>query len=390
MLAELVFSSALGLIVYHHVGYPLLVRAVLAARRDDPAQEVRENGFRPSVTIIVPVHNEAAVIADKIRNLAAIDYPRDRLRTIIALDGCSDATRPLAEAALREATPGTIVLAEYQPNVGKVAVLNDQIARIGDEVVALTDASAMIAPDALLRAASRFADPTVGVVTGRYLVTDLDHRGESAYWHYQSDLRAGESALAGPVGAHGAFYLFRRSAWTPLPPDTINDDFVLPMSIVLKGLRAVFAPDVVATEVERSKSRQEFRRRVRIGAGNLQQTLRMAGLADPRRGWVAFAFLSGKGLRGVLPFLFLAVLLSSAVLAMRGSAAFAVLVVLEAAGVLFALFGGRIPRIRETRLPATILYLLEGYLALAVGAAFVLLGREGEVWRLSKAFDRAA
>ena len=207
--------------------------------------------------------------------------------------------------------PGLITLVEYQPNIGKVAVLNDQIARTGSEIVALRDASALVGSDALIRAAEHFRDPIVGVVTGTYSMVLSGTKGETTYWRYQSEVRASESALAGPMGAHGAFYLFRRAAWTPLPQDTINDDFVLPMTIVLHGYRAVQDPAITASELERTKSGQDFWRRVRIGAGNLQQVIRLARLGDPRRGWVSFAFLSGKGLRGILPFLLIGLVLTS-------------------------------------------------------------------------------
>ncbi len=383
-MATFVFWAAVGLIVYHHVGYPALVRLLLVLRTPRPSRRGRDAAFRPSVTIIVPAHNEEAVIEAKIRNLGAIDYPAGKLVVVVALDGCLDATRALAEAALSTQPPGRIVLTEYDPNIGKVAVLNDQITRARSEIVVLTDASALVAANALVEGVPHFADPAVGVVTGRYSVAGLDGHGEAAYWRYQSDLRAGESALGGPMGAHGAFYLFRRSAWTSLPVDTINDDFVLPMSIVLRGFRAVFEPAIVATEMERSKSRQEFRRRIRIGAGNLQQAVRLARLGDPRRGWIAFAFLSGKGIRGILPFLLVAMIGASLALAVEGSTAFALIACAECLAVVLAVWGSRVPGMREGRLSGTLLYLLEGYLALAVGAGFVLLRRGGKVWRLSK------
>lgn len=385
--AQFVFWAAVGLIAYHHLGYPALVH-VLARRTRGPARPDRPGGPYPSVTVIVPAHNEAAVIEAKIHNLMALDYPAGRWTAVVALDGCTDATRALAERALDAEGSSPIVLAGYEPNIGKVAVLNDQIARARTDIVVLTDASALVASDALTAGVAPFLDPGVGVVTGRYSVEGLEGHGEAAYWRYQSEVRERESALAGPIGAHGAFYLFRRSAWMPLPPDTINDDFVLPMSIVLRGFRAVYQPAIVARELERSKSRQEFRRRIRIGAGNLQQVLRLAKLGLPHHGWLAFAFLSGKGLRAMLPFLLAAALAASVVLAAEGRGLFTVFTCAEGAAIAFAIWGGRIHGVREGRLSGTLLYVLEGYLALAVGAVYVLFRREAKVWKLSKAVDK--
>ncbi len=384
MVAAVTFWVAAGLVAYHHVGYPALLHLLVALKAQRARPRPAMPAVPPCVTVIVPAHNEATVIEAKVRNLASFDYPTDRLTVVLALDGCTDATRQIAEATIKTAPSVRFHIDEYHPNVGKVAVLNDQIARAAGEIVALTDASALVAGDAIGRAAAVFADPSVGVVTGRYSVAGLDGRGEAAYWRYQSDVRVAESALAGPVGAHGAFYLFRRAAWRPLPPDTINDDFVLPMSIVLAGFRAAFEPDIVATELERSKVRQEFRRRVRIGAGNLQQAMRLARLADPRRGWVAFAFMSGKGLRGILPFLLTLMGVATVALAAEGSIPFALLMAVEGAGIALAIWGMKSQRLREGRLSGPLIYALQGYAALWIGAAFVLLRREGRVWKLSK------
>ena len=158
----LLFLVALGLIVYHHVGYPIAIRICLALwpPRDQKTTAMHgQVADLPSIAIIVPAHNEAAVIEAKIRNLAALDYPTDRLKCVVALDGCTDATRTLAEAAIKTLPPGLVTLVEYQPNIGKVAVLNDQIARTESKIVALTDASALVGSDALIRAAEHFRDP---------------------------------------------------------------------------------------------------------------------------------------------------------------------------------------------------------------------------------------
>jgi hypothetical protein len=152
----------------------------------------------------------------------------------------------------------------------------------------------------------------------------------------------------------------------------------------LRGFRAEFEPGIVAQELESTQSKQEFRRRIRIGAGNLQQVVRLRNLADPRRGWVAFAFLSGKALRGVLPFLILIVLASSLALALEGERLFRFAVAIEALLIALAAWGGSIPGFRKGRLTGPMIYLLEGYLALGVGAAYVLSRRGQQVWRMSK------
>ena len=374
-------------VAYHHLGYPLLLRRRAAHRRAEPelrAVEAVQRETVPSVVVIVPAHNEAAVIADKIANLASLNYPADRVSFVIALDGCTDETKAIAEAAIaRAGRDRGFALIDTPINRGKIAVLNDQIAAATADIVALSDASALINADALTTAAQHFSNARVGVVCGTYELAKPGSEGERKYWQMQTQMKADEAALAAPMGAHGALYFFRRALWQPLPADTINDDFVLPMQIVAAGHRAVYDRSIVATELELTATDQEFRRRVRIGAGNMQQLVRLKRLADPRLGELAFLFLSGKGLRPVIPFLILLALLATALLALNGATIFQVLLAGE-----LALLGLAMVAIlsRSQRLPRLVTwlgYLVEGHAASALGVLSFLYGGTGGPWKPS-------
>ena len=390
-MAQAVFWISFTLILYHHVIYPLLLPVVAKWRTRDSSDRriASDSADLPSITLIIPCHNEARVIAAKIANLAALDYPRDRFSVVLALDGCSDATQGIAAAALDAVPDLQCRLALYDTNIGKVAVLNDQISRATADVVALSDASSLLAPDALLRASAYFADPEVGVVCPAYQVVDISNPGEQAYWAYQSRVRVYEARVAAPMGAHGAFYLFRRRLAGELEPDTINDDFVLPMRIVAAGNRAIYDPAIVATELEPSSMSQEFRRRVRIGAGNFQQFIRLFDLANPYRPWLAFVFCSGKGLRALMPFLLLSCLVSSLLLA-PGSRFYAAIVALELAALLVAALSALTPQARRFAPVRIVNYFLTGHLASGIGAVLLLIGQGNKTWRLSKRQSAAA
>ncbi len=388
LISETLLALIAALIVYHHVGYPLLLRFMARRQRADRSTGRRTTPANadaplPSVTLIVPAHNEATVIVAKLANLAQLDYPRDKLAVVLALDGCTDDTPAVVQAALprlQERLPIHVV--EYAVNRGKIAVLNAQIEAADGDIVALSDASATLDSAALLKAAAHFSDATVGVVCGGYRLKDAGSEGERAYWDYQTAIKADEAAVAAPMGAHGAFYLFRRSLWTPLPADTINDDFILPMTIVARGYRALYDPSIAALELERSQSDQEFRRRVRIGAGNMQQVLRLPTLLDPRRGALAFVFASGKGLRPFMPFLLVAAAVLATFLAVATPeplfrALFAVGVAI-ASVVAVALYD----RAREMpRAIRWLAYFVEGHAAAGIGATQYLMGSRVIGWQ---------
>ncbi len=98
MLAEAAFCISAAAGIYHHAVYPFLLRS-LTAGKSATAPKCPPPDELPSLTVIVPAHNEEAFIACKIENLAALDYPREKLAIAIACDGCTDRTVEIAKEA---------------------------------------------------------------------------------------------------------------------------------------------------------------------------------------------------------------------------------------------------------------------------------------------------
>src|SRR5918994_7359192 len=152
MLLEVVFWASVALLVYAHVGYPLLLRALVAVRGSRPAAVGAAE--LPAVSLIVAAHNEEAVIERKVRDALALDYPRSKLELIVASDGSTDRTAELAREA------GADLVLEL-PRGGKVAALNAAVEKARGEVLAFSDANSFWAPDALRRLVAPLADPQV-------------------------------------------------------------------------------------------------------------------------------------------------------------------------------------------------------------------------------------
>lgn len=314
------------LVIYHHLGYPLILR-LFNKKHSVTKLDIKPRHYTNSaadnnlatITMVIPAYNEALWIAEKIRNLSALDYPNHLLEIIIGCDGCTDNTFSLATAAAKEPECAhlNIKIIDFKVNRGKVALLNQLLAPIKSELVALSDTSALLSIDSLLIAAQRFKDPDIGVLNGHYRLLSPGSAGEDAYWHYQSQIKSCEAAMGSTLGAHGAFYVFRRALFEPLAADTINDDFILPMKIVAAGYRADYEDSINALELETTNSNQDQQRRRRIAAGNFQQLLRLKKLLLPRYKGIAFAFISGKALRVLMPFLMLTTLFGSLILAVN-------------------------------------------------------------------------
>lgn len=377
------------LVIYHHVGYPLILRLLnkkkpKGKRTNYPRQYTNSSAddHLASIAVVMPAYNEAQWISEKIRNLAALDYPAGQLQVIIGCDGCSDNTFALATAAAQEPECEhlNIVIHNFHKNRGKVAVLNALLEGLDCELVALSDTSALLSIDALLIAAERFKDPEIGVLNGQYRLIDPGSEGEKAYWDYQSQIKMSEAALGATLGAHGAFYMFRYQLFEPLAADTINDDFILPMKIVASGYKADYETSINALELESSDDDQDHQRRRRIAAGNFQQLLRLKGLLLPRHKGVAFSFISGKALRVLMPFLMILALVGSLLLA------FNYLIFIFIAGIQLLAYGLAAWQLyfkkkKCNKVSKLLAYLVGGHIAGLIGTLRYLLRLDKGHWK---------
>jgi glycosyltransferase involved in cell wall biosynthesis len=304
--AEVIFWLAAGIVVYTYAGYPI----VLGLLRRIAQRPVRKAPIEPFVSILVPAYNESRVIAAKIRNVLAIAYPPDRYELAVACDGPSDGTADI----VRSMADGERVRAFlFEQNRGKLYVLNDVVPQLRGEIVAFSDASSMLEPNAIRELVASFADPRVGAVSGVYRVQKKDaaHLGrqEDFYWKYETWLKKQEAALGSILGAHGSLYAIRRALY-PFPrPDTINDDYVIPLRIVQAGFRVAYEPAALAQEEAHEMG--GFGRRVRIMAGNFEQLRELKPLLWPPRPLMLFFFLSHKAARLIVPAALIAIAIAN-------------------------------------------------------------------------------
>ena len=375
------------LIIYHHIGYPLFLKwAQPAHAANDTPIEPRQYASRvsdqalPTITLIIPAYNEQQWITDKLLNCAALDYPSEKLNVIVAVDGCTDNTLVLAQQMTQEKSclGLNLEIREFKNNRGKVAVLNDVINTVDTELVALSDVSALISLDALLIAAAQFTNQRLGVLNSHYCLLEPGSEGEASYWQYQSKIKIAESSFGSTLGAHGAFYLFRRKLFQPLAGDTINDDFILPMQIVANGYIAKQDNRIVSLELEQANNSMDWQRRVRIAAGNMQQVLRLKRMLHPHFKGIAFTFASGKALRVAMPFLMLIALIGSISLA-----TYSVVFLLLAIGQvsLYLLASIQLVLKFDNKLLNVLVYLVSGHVAGIMGALTYLLNGSKKPWK---------
>jgi cellulose synthase/poly-beta-1,6-N-acetylglucosamine synthase-like glycosyltransferase len=241
---------------------------------------VRKDDVTPDVVVVVPAHDEEDVIGRRVENLLALDYPRDRLRVIVASDGSSDGTEGTVQAL---AERDTRVSLARRPREGKTAAQDAVVEEIASDVVAFSDANSLWEPDALRKLVRSFADPEVGYVCGRLELQRPDGTSrEHLYWRYELWVRESESALAGVTAGNGAIYAVRRENYRDSDP-RIGHDLGFPYLMVQQGLRPVYEPDAVAVERAASDPEDELERRLRMHAQGWLHVLsgRMLQTSDP-------------------------------------------------------------------------------------------------------------
>jgi cellulose synthase/poly-beta-1,6-N-acetylglucosamine synthase-like glycosyltransferase len=292
---------SLALVAYSYGIYPLLIYGCsrLFGRRREAAAPADDN--LPFVTLLIAAHNEERWIGKRLENALAQEYPPDKLEVLVASDGSRDGTVAIVSAFARR---GVRIL-DFRENRGKATVLNEAIVEASHPVVVFSDANTFFELGAVRSLARWFADPAIGTVCGRLVLTDPQkgRNVDSVYWKYETFLKKCESRLGALLGANGAIYALRKNEYVPIPPDTLVDDFVIPLAAKLKTSKAIVYDDAaVAWEECPPGIGDEFRRRSRIGAGGFQAMLRLFPLLSPVRGWVALSFLSHKILRWCSPF----------------------------------------------------------------------------------------
>jgi cellulose synthase/poly-beta-1,6-N-acetylglucosamine synthase-like glycosyltransferase len=121
----------------------------------------------PSITVLVPAHNEEPVIGAVLESLLRADYPPGKLRILPINDHSSDETgRIIADLAQRH--PEVVTpFHRAEGKAGKAAALQDAMKVVEDDIVLVFDADYIPGRGILKQLVAPFFDPEVGAVMGR-------------------------------------------------------------------------------------------------------------------------------------------------------------------------------------------------------------------------------
>jgi cellulose synthase/poly-beta-1,6-N-acetylglucosamine synthase-like glycosyltransferase len=381
-LASWIFWISVLEVAYSYALYPVLLRLFSRLFGKTPAPA--DDGL-PDVAVVIPVYNEENIVADKITNIFSLNYPAQKLSVWIGSDRSTDRTeevvRSLGDPRVNPQFHQRIHLWVAPERCGKARVLNALAPQVEAEVLVFTDADVMLDPESVRLLARHFADPAIGGVGGRatLLQTEtLENPEEVAYLAFEAAQKKMEAALHSTISAFGSFYAIRKKLFVPFHPHTYsNDDVLMPMNIIRQGYRMLFDYDAVSREKMSRQVGKEFKRRIRIGAGNFQAFFWLLDFLNPKYGWPWFCYVSHKVSRWFSPFFMAGAALTCGFLAL-GTASM-LYKTLFAAGVLFT-GAGLLYKAIPLRFPRKVFYFLAMNTALILGFFRFLGGIRSAVW----------
>jgi cellulose synthase/poly-beta-1,6-N-acetylglucosamine synthase-like glycosyltransferase len=277
---------------YAYVVYPALLWLASRTRRPRPTPATID---WPTVTLTVPVYNEQHNIRAKLDDVLRLDYPADKLQILVISDASSDGT----ERIVAEYAPRGVELLRLDERRGKTAAENAAGPLARGSIIVNSDATVRVPPHALKALVGSFADPEVGVASGRDVsvgtaVREATH-SESDYVGYEMWVRDLETRVGSIVGASGCFYGIRARIYDSSFPEELSRDFASALMARANGLRAVSVSDAICYVPRAGSLQSEFRRKIRTMARGLETLWQWRRMLNPMRyGLFAVMLLSHK------------------------------------------------------------------------------------------------
>lgn len=202
----------------------------------------KDYSYAPPVTVFVPTCNEEKNVGRKLDNLLAQSYPTSE---ILIYDSSADNTANIVRE-YQEKHP-SIRLIRVPEEMTMAQILNRALREAKGEIVVKTDCDSLArSTDALKELVTDFADPRVGGVTG---VCVAEGGLEKYFRALLTRLQVAESRIDSVIIAHASSLLaFRKSAATPVNPDSMADDTEEFVLIRRRGFRTIVDAQVISQE----------------------------------------------------------------------------------------------------------------------------------------------
>ena len=232
----------------------------------------------PSVSILIPAHNEDIVIADTIEAMLALEYPEDKLEVIVINDGSTDRTREIIESyAARDRRVVLYDVPKGEGGKGKSRALNLGVKIATSEFIAIYDADNTPAPSALrYLVAQLLLHPELGAVLGKFRTVNKKRNLLTRFINietlsFQSILQAGRWQLLNIATLPGTNFVIRAGVIRDMngwDEDAITEDSELSIRMYMHNWKIKFIPYSVTFEQEPETWKVWLKQRTRWVRGN--------------------------------------------------------------------------------------------------------------------------
>jgi len=377
MIIMIIFVLIL-VVFYTYFGYPLLLSSIKKARG---VETINKQKIFPSVSFVVPAHNEEQAIGDKIRNILSLDYPKSNLEVVVVSDASTDKTNKIVESF---STQGVMLL-KMDEQSGKIAAYRKALPHLSGEIVVFSDATSYIEKDSLGHLVSNFSDSTVGCVGALLKYHNPKDaavgKGESKYWEYEKKIKELESGISSLTSVSGTLYGVRKELYPLNMRDDLADDLIVPLEVKKRGFRTVLEEKAICRESTALGIKEEILKRMRITIQNIRGLINQFNVLNPfRYGIYSLMLISHKLLRILVP----AVLISFFVLTVllfNKAWTFSFLLIMQAIFYFVGLAGYFLNKKIKIKLVNFVFYFCLSNLAILLGIFEFFRGKKMTTWK---------
>lgn len=243
----------------------------------------KDDLFEPSVSIVIPTHNEEMIIARKIDNILHLDYPKEKLE-VIFVDDSNDSTPKIIEEQSRDSPYIRLIRFDQRMGYSPSMIAGCQAAK--NEIIVYAEAGSFMDTQAIKNLVRHFRDPRIGLVTGRSIILNVEDEighAEKSYLQIADFLRMAESRMDSTFWVKGEATAVRRELVKDLDKCNATFDNTSALFVRQKGYKAIFDPDVKFYEYA-PKTYKDWGKQKTIRAANwMKMLLRFRGMFFKRK-----------------------------------------------------------------------------------------------------------
>ncbi len=226
----------------------------IKTRNEQKCPKVKNEAYKPFVSIMIPAHNEESVIGNTIRTVLGLDYPNFE---IIAIDDRSTDNTASVIKDMEKQYPDKVkaFIRKEDAFPGKSAVLNDALTIAKGEAILVFDADATMDSNFLTNLVYELEPKDVGAVQARKVIRNkninLLTRCQNNEMTMDTHFQVGRDSVKGAVELRGNGELIKRTALEDIDGwnnYTITDDLDMSTRLHIKGWDVRFCPDTIVYE----------------------------------------------------------------------------------------------------------------------------------------------